>query len=180
MQAAGQQPPAHTHTHTHTRTRATHTHTHTQADLESIRSFLLQRKGALINLTGDQRALSAAAAHVDDLLSRLPEAAAASGSSGGGGGAGVPLLPRVNEALAVPTQVRAWCARSDTHRVACLGGERHTLPWSTCTPAPTPRPTHPSAITHQHPPPPAVTLFQHPRTPHASSGQLRGQGGQPV
>ncbi|KAF8058036.1 PREP1 [Scenedesmus sp. PABB004] len=72
-----------------------------QADLEAIRSHLLQRKGAIVNLTGDERALSAAQAHVDDLLSRLPGTAALSGAAGGWQGA----LPRVNEALVVPTQV---------------------------------------------------------------------------
>uniref|UniRef100_A0A383WCE6 Peptidase M16C associated domain-containing protein n=1 Tax=Tetradesmus obliquus TaxID=3088 RepID=A0A383WCE6_TETOB len=71
-----------------------------QADLESIRKHLLQRKGALVNLTGDDRALAAAAAHVDALLTRLPEAAAGSNGSGWSG-----VLPRVNEALVVPTQV---------------------------------------------------------------------------
>lgn len=65
----------------------------------------MQRKGALINLTGDDRALSAAAPHVNDLLARLPETAAAGGSSSGGWQQQV-LLPRVNEALVVPTQVR--------------------------------------------------------------------------
>eukprot|EP00775_Hariotina_reticulata_P005466 gene5466-5701_t len=73
-----------------------------QADLEAIRTHLLQRKGALVNLTGDDRALSAAAAHVDDLLGRLPETAAASPSSSNGWEGS---LARVNEALVVPTQV---------------------------------------------------------------------------
>eukprot|EP00878_Enallax_costatus_P000486 GHUV01000578.1.p1 GENE.GHUV01000578.1~~GHUV01000578.1.p1 ORF type:complete len:1096 (+),score=414.34 GHUV01000578.1:291-3290(+) len=73
-----------------------------QADLESIRKHLLQRQGALINLTGDDRALSAAQAHVDDLLSRLPEAAVMGPSSSSGWQGS---LPRVNEALVVPTQV---------------------------------------------------------------------------
>lgn len=73
-----------------------------QADLESIRKHLLQRKGALINLTGDDRALSAAQAHVNDLLSRLPEASLA-GTSSSSSWQG--SLPRVNEALVVPTQV---------------------------------------------------------------------------
>jgi len=78
-----------------------------QRDLESIRSHLLQRKGALINLTGDDRALSAATAHVNDLLTRLPETAASS-SNGGGTSSWQQqgLLPRINEALVVPTQVR--------------------------------------------------------------------------
>jgi hypothetical protein len=73
-----------------------------QADLEAIRSHLLQRRGALVNLTGDDRALSAAAAHVDNLLGRLPETST-SGPSSSNGWEGA--LPRVNEALVVPTQV---------------------------------------------------------------------------
>ena len=80
-----------------------------QADLESIRKHLLQRQGALINLTGDDRALSAAQAHVSDLLSRLPEAAV-TGPSISNGWQG--CLPRVNEALVVPTQVRKGCGSS--------------------------------------------------------------------
>eukprot|EP00879_Flechtneria_rotunda_P006113 GHRR01006426.1.p1 GENE.GHRR01006426.1~~GHRR01006426.1.p1 ORF type:complete len:1001 (+),score=416.66 GHRR01006426.1:475-3477(+) len=73
-----------------------------KADLESIRSHLLQCKGAFINLTGDDRALTAAAAHVDDLLSRLPETSAAGPNSTDGWQGS---LKRVNEALVVPTQV---------------------------------------------------------------------------
>lgn len=76
-----------------------------QRDLESIRSHLLQRKGALINLTGDDRALSAATSHVNDLLARLPEAAATSSNGSSSSWQQQGLLPRVNEALVVPTQV---------------------------------------------------------------------------
>jgi hypothetical protein len=77
-----------------------------QRDLESIRSHLLQRKGALVNLTGDDRALSAATAHVNDLLSRLPETAASSSNGSSSSWQQQGLLPRINEALVVPTQVR--------------------------------------------------------------------------
>jgi hypothetical protein len=73
-----------------------------------MRSHLLQRQGAIINLTGDDRALSAAAPHVNDLLSRLPGTATAAANGGNGGSEQLVLLPRVNEALAVPTQV-CWC-----------------------------------------------------------------------
>jgi hypothetical protein len=68
---------------------------------------LLQRKGALINLTGDDRALSAATAHVNDLLSRLPETAATGSNGSSSSWQQQGLLPRVNEALVVPTQVRS-------------------------------------------------------------------------
>lgn len=101
-------PPSVTHTHIHTH--------HTQRDLESIRSHLLQQKGALINLTGDDRALSAAAAHVNDLLARLPGTAAANGSSSSGSWQQQGLLPRINEALVVPTQVGVCVGGG------CLGG----------------------------------------------------------
>ena len=60
--------------------------------------MLLQRRGALINVTGDATALSAAAPHISGFLSALPaEAGAASDWRS--------MLPRQNEALVVPTQV---------------------------------------------------------------------------
>lgn len=94
-------------------------HPPSQADLESIRSHLLQRKGTLVNLTGDERALSAAAAHVNDLLGRLPESAASSSGSGSSWQQ-QGLLPRVNEALVVPTQVRGG-RHTHTHTGGALG-----------------------------------------------------------
>jgi len=72
-----------------------------QSDLEKIRHIILQRSGTIMNLTGDDRALAAAADHVEDLLGALPVTAAVAGSSSSWSGA----LPRVNEALVVPTQV---------------------------------------------------------------------------
>eukprot|EP00877_Chromochloris_zofingiensis_P003328 jgi/Chrzof1/12997/Cz07g15220.t1 len=69
-----------------------------KADLERIRSLLLQRSGALVNLTGDERALSGAQAHVGDLLSALPATSSSPTNWSG-------TLPSVNEALVVPTQV---------------------------------------------------------------------------
>ena len=69
-----------------------------QADLESIRSNLLQRHGAFVNLTGDERLLQAAQPLVSDFLQALPAQAGqdADWSSS---------LPRINEAITVPTQV---------------------------------------------------------------------------
>jgi hypothetical protein len=55
--------------------------------------------------------LSAAAAHVNDLLSRLPETAASSNGSSSSSWQQQGLLPRINEALVVPTQVRKDVAR---------------------------------------------------------------------
>ncbi len=69
-----------------------------QADLESIRSNLLQRHGAYVNLTGDERLLQAAQPLVSDFLQAMPAQAGqdADWSSS---------LPRINEAITVPTQV---------------------------------------------------------------------------
>ena len=75
-----------------------------QADLESIRSNLLQRHGAYVNLTGDERLLQAAQPLVNDFLQALPAQAGqdADWSSS---------LPRINEAITVPTQVcLSWCS----------------------------------------------------------------------
>lgn len=69
-----------------------------QADLEEIRKALLQRPGALVNLTADSRTLSAAESHVREFLSALPSAASPRASWSG-------RLPAMNEALVVPTQV---------------------------------------------------------------------------
>ncbi|GBF88872.1 presequence protease [Raphidocelis subcapitata] len=70
-----------------------------QADLESIRSLLLQRRGAIINATGDARALAAAERHGKGLLAALPAASAGAADWSGR------QLARTNEALVVPTQV---------------------------------------------------------------------------
>jgi hypothetical protein len=70
------------------------------ADLEGIRKAILQRSGTIVNLTGDARALSAATEHVEDLLGALPSSSGSSAQAWSG------VLPRANEALVVPTQVR--------------------------------------------------------------------------
>ena len=75
-----------------------------QADLESIRSALLQRRGALINMTGDEATLQAAQPHVDAFLQALPQQAAGPSNWAN-------ALPRLNEAITVPTQVCAAGAR---------------------------------------------------------------------
>ena len=70
-----------------------------QADLEAIRGALLQRRGALVNLTADGGALAAAGPQVAAFLDALP----------GGGAADADwaaALPRRNEAICVPTQAR--------------------------------------------------------------------------
>lgn len=76
------------------------------ADLEAIRKAILQRAGTIVNLTGDERALSAAAEHVEDLLGALPSSSGSSSEAWSG------VLPRANEALVVPTQVRGGGRRA--------------------------------------------------------------------
>ena len=71
-----------------------------QADLEAIRGALLQRRGAFVNLTGDERTLQAAQPLVTGFLEAMPEAAAGPAADWGN------ALPRINEAITVPTQVR--------------------------------------------------------------------------
>ena len=71
---------------------------HVQADLESIRSNLLQRHGAYVNLTADERLLQAAQPLVNDFLQALPIQAAQDADWSA-------TLPRINEAITVPTQV---------------------------------------------------------------------------
>ena len=66
--------------------------------MRARRTALLQRRGAIVNLTGDDAALSAAAPHISGFLSALPAEAAARADWSG-------CLPAVNEALTVPTQV---------------------------------------------------------------------------
>jgi len=70
-----------------------------KADLEAIRSALLARSGALVNLTGDTRTLDHAHPAVEQFLASLPQVAGAHAVWD------APLLPRKNEALTVPTQV---------------------------------------------------------------------------
>jgi len=69
------------------------------ADMEEIRAALLSRNGAIVNLTGDAKTLSAAQPHVEELLASLPP------SGAGDAARWASTLPRVNEALTVPTQV---------------------------------------------------------------------------
>ena len=66
--------------------------------LDGRRAALLQRRGAIVNMTGDDKALTAAAPHISSFLSALPAEAAARADWSG-------CLPAINEALTVPTQV---------------------------------------------------------------------------
>ena len=70
-----------------------------KADLQRIRDTLLQRRGALVNLTADGHTLSTVRPHLDDFLSSLPAESAQPTSWG-------QMLQPCNEAITVPTQVR--------------------------------------------------------------------------
>lgn len=69
-----------------------------QADLEKIRGLLLQQKGAIVNVTADEKGLSIAEGHIRDFLQSLPESSAANADWSNS-------LPLLNEAITVPTQV---------------------------------------------------------------------------
>ena len=69
-----------------------------KADLHRIRDTLLQRRGALVNLTADHHTLSSVRPHLDAFLSSLPAESAAPTTWG-------QTLQPVNEAITVPTQV---------------------------------------------------------------------------
>ncbi|KAL0031729.1 hypothetical protein WJX79_003426 [Trebouxia sp. C0005] len=69
-----------------------------QADLCRIRDILLQRRGALVNLTADEHTLSSVRPHLDAFLGSLPAESAAPTSWG-------QMLQPLNEAITVPTQV---------------------------------------------------------------------------
>jgi presequence protease len=85
-----------------------------QADLERIRAALLQRGGALVNMTGDERTLSIASPHVAAFLDALPASSAAAIAATPWAGA----LPRRNEALLVPTQVNYVCKAANLYEDA--------------------------------------------------------------
>ena len=62
------------------------------------RACLLQRRGALVNMTGDESTLSLAAPHIEAFLDSIPVVA-------GSAGQWTQVLTPQNEALVVPTQV---------------------------------------------------------------------------
>ena len=66
--------------------------------MPACRSALLQRRGALVNLTGDERTLSLASPAVEAFLDSLPTVA-------GNAARWEQRLAPHNEALVVPTQV---------------------------------------------------------------------------
>ena len=84
-----------------------------QADFERIRSSLLQRQGALANITGDERALSVAQSHLGEFWQSIPEISASQSESNWSG-----QLTPCNEALLVPTQVNYVCKASNLYEDA--------------------------------------------------------------
>lgn len=88
------------------------------------RSALLQRRGVLVNLTGDERTLSLATPAVQSFLDSLPAEAV----GGGGAASWQPVLVPQNEALLVPTQVGAaaggwWLATLPLAMSTPMGGD---------------------------------------------------------
>ena len=75
------------------------------ARLERVRDILLAQRGLIINLTADPDALAAVRPTVDAFVSKLP-AAAALDPKAKAWRDDVTLLPRVDEAYAITTQVR--------------------------------------------------------------------------
>jgi hypothetical protein len=81
------------------------------ADLQRIRAALLQRRGALVNMTGDERTLAAAQLYLPAFLEALP-------ARGADDAAWFGLLPAQNEALLVPTQVNYVCKAANLYEDA--------------------------------------------------------------
>ncbi|GIL59935.1 hypothetical protein Vafri_14588 [Volvox africanus] len=75
-----------------------------KSDLEAIRSALLQRNGAIVNMTADAATLSVVEGQVSNFLAALPAASAPTAKAPQSWSNAL-LLPRTNEAICVPTQV---------------------------------------------------------------------------
>lgn len=73
-----------------------------QAALEEIRATVACREGAIVNLTADEATLAKAEGPVNELLAALAPKVPAAGAPF----ADWAVLPRSNEGLIVPTQVR--------------------------------------------------------------------------
>ena len=93
-------------------------------DLESIRSAVLQRKGALANITGDEKTLSVAQTRLEDFWHSLPAVAKSPSDRAWSG-----QLPQVNEALLVPTQVNYVCKAFNLYEDAgyALSGSSYVI-----------------------------------------------------
>ena len=93
-----------------------------QADLEQIRTTLLQRRGALVNITGDESALSTASRHLAAFWDTLPATSAENAHWSGS-------IVAQNEALLVPTQVNYVCKAANLYTDAgyTLSGSSYVI-----------------------------------------------------
>lgn len=80
-------------------------------DLETIRSAILQQKGAMVNMTGDEGALTAAEKSLGDFWSSISQKPIENA-------AWSTILPRQNTALVVPTQVNYVCKGANLYEDA--------------------------------------------------------------
>jgi Zn-dependent M16 (insulinase) family peptidase len=80
-------------------------------DLETIRTAILQQKGAMVNLTGDEGALTAADKSLSDFWSSISPLSSAQQTWS-------TMLPRQNTALVVPTQVNYVCKGANLYEDA--------------------------------------------------------------
>lgn len=95
-----------------------------KSDLESIRGALLQRSGALVNITADEKALTAASSALDSFWSAIPTTSLLAGKEAWTG-----VLERRNEALTVPTQVNYVCKAANLYEDAgySLSGSSYVI-----------------------------------------------------
>ncbi len=91
-----------------------------KADLGRIRDTLLQRRGALVNLTADEHTLSSVRPHLDAFLGSLPAESANPTSWG-------QMLQPINEAITVPTQVCILFVKIFTHEDILIVLLLHTV-----------------------------------------------------
>ncbi len=80
-------------------------------DLETIRSAILQKKGAMVNLTGDEHALTAADKTLSSFWESIPGLTNTKAEWSN-------VLARQNEALVVPTQVNYVCKGANLYEDA--------------------------------------------------------------
>jgi Zn-dependent M16 (insulinase) family peptidase len=80
-------------------------------DLETIRQSILQQKGSMVNITGDESTLTAADKSLKDFWDSIPAFSAEQATWNG-------ILPRQNTALVVPTQVNYVCKGANLYEDA--------------------------------------------------------------
>lgn len=80
-------------------------------DLETIRSAILQQKGSMVNMTGDEGALTAADKSLNEFWSSIAATSREDATWNS-------MLPRQNTALVVPTQVNYVCKGANLYEDA--------------------------------------------------------------